>query len=102
MTSMAEEMARDRRRGILEHLALAEGHSLAAGVLTVLLDQSRKNIYRDMIEADITLLAQHGMVTVEDLPSAAGPQKWITATGLGLDVARGRRHPSVSDKLPGY
>ena len=102
LATMEQELARDRRRGILEHLAVADGKCLPAGVLTELLSHGRHNIFRDVIESDCVLMAQHGLVTVEQMPSMAGPQKWVTSTGLGLDVAKGRSHPLVAEKLPGY
>ncbi|MFG1466735.1 hypothetical protein V5F77_28405 [Xanthobacter sp. DSM 24535] len=100
--SFAENIARDRRRAILEHLAVTEGLGLGAGVLTTLIAEGRHGIYRDVIEADLAYLAQHNLLTVEELPSALGPQKWATLTGLGLDVAGGRTHPHVAPKLPSY
>lgn len=100
MTSMTEHLARDRRRGILEHLAQADGYALPAGVLTELLREGRHNIYADLVQADLVLMAQHGLVVNEELPSVAGPQTWVTATAHGLDVARGRAHPTVAAKAP--
>ena len=100
--SLAENLARDRRRAILEHLALAEGFGLGAGVIAAVVADGRLGVYRDMIEADLRYLAQLNLVTVEDLPSAIGPQTWATLTGLGLDVAGGRAHPAIAPKLPGY
>lgn len=100
--SLQETMAKDRRRLILEHLAAADGHGLGASVLATLVGQARHRAYRDVVEADITFLAQHNLVTLEELPSAIGPQRMVTLTGLGLDVAGGRTHPVIADKLPTY
>lgn len=100
--SIADTMGKDRRRLILEHLAAAEGYGLGLGVLVTLVGQARHGAWRDVVEADVTILAQHNLVATEDLPSALGPQRMVTLTGLGLDVARGRAHPAVADKLPSY
>ncbi|MDI4664700.1 hypothetical protein K9U40_10220 [Xanthobacter autotrophicus] len=100
--SLAEDLARDRRRLILEHLAAAEGHGLGAGVLETVVAQARHRAWRDVVQADIALLAQHNLVRTEDLPSAIGLQTWVELTGLGLDVANGREHPAVAPKLPSY
>lgn len=100
--SLMDAMAKDRRRLILEHLAAAEGHSLPAGVLETVVGQARHGAWRDIVKGDLTVLAQHNLVATEDLPSALGPQRVITLTDLGLDVARGRTHPAVADRLPTY
>lgn len=100
--SLETDLALDRRRLILEHLAAADGYGLGESVLTTLLGRARHGAWRDVVEGDITALRQHGLVTVEDLPSAIGPQRYVTLTGLGLDVAKGRVHPAVATKLPSY
>lgn len=100
--SLTETLSKDRRRLILEHLAAAEGHALGAGVIAAVVVEGRQATWRDQVLADVDYLAQLGLVTIAEFPSALGPQKEATLTGLGLDVARGRPHPAVADKLPGY
>lgn len=102
MTTMTETLARDRRRLILEHLAAADGHALGEGVVAALVVEGRQATWRDQVLADVNYLVQLGLITVAEYPSALGPQREATLTGLGLDVARGRPHPAVADKLPGY
>jgi hypothetical protein len=100
--SIAEDLAKERRRLILEHLAAAEGNALPAGVLASVVAQAVHRAWRDVVDADITLMAQHVLVATEELPSPVGPQRWVTLTGLGLDVAKGRAHPLIAIKLPSY
>ncbi|MQT14401.1 hypothetical protein [Segnochrobactrum spirostomi] len=100
--TFTETLARDRRRLILEHLAAAPEHALGMDVLAVMVGESRQAAYRDLVYADIERLADHGLVRIEELPSAIGPQREVRATALGLDVAGGRAHPFVASKLPGY
>ena len=100
--SLTETLAKDRRRLILEHLAAADGHALGAGVIATLVVDGRQATWRDQVLADVDYLTQLELVTQAEFPSALGPQKEVTLTGFGLDVARGRPHPAVAAKLPGY
>lgn len=100
--SIADELAKGRRRLILEHLAVAEGYGMGAGVLEAVVGEACHRAWRDVVQADIVMLKQHGLIAVEALPSEVGPQEWVSLTGLGLDVARGREHPLVATKLPSY
>lgn len=100
--SLDDTLAKDRRRLILECLAAADGLSLAAGVLETMVTDARKRAWRDVVQADIVLLAQHRLVSVEELPSAAGPQREVTLTGRGRDVAYGRAHPLIAARQPAY
>lgn len=100
--SLTEDLARDRRRLVLENLAAAPRYALGEAVLAPLVAGARSAVYRDQVAADIVYLTEMGLVTVTDLPSAAGPQREVTLTGLGLDVAGGRDHPAVAARLPRY
>lgn len=102
MTSLTETMAKDRRRAILEHLAMADAQALGVGVIAALMVDQRHGVYRDLVTADVDYLRQHGLVTIADYPSAAGPQMEARLTGLGADVAAGRPHPAVAAKLADY
>lgn len=98
--SLSELMAKDRRLAILRFLAEADGYALNASVLTTAVAGLKHRAYRDTIEADLTLLDQHELVTLERLAMPSGQLLCATLTKLGLDVATGRPHPVVARPAP--
>ena len=100
MSDLAELMAKDRRLAILRFLSEADGYSLNASVLATALNGVAHRAYRDTVEADLTLLEQHELVSVERMRLGAGHLLVATLTALGLDVAGGRPHPMVARPRP--
>jgi len=100
MSNLVDVMAKDRRLAILRFLSEAAGYSLNASVLTTAVSTVAHRVFRDTIEADLMLLEQHQLVTIERFNMPSGDVIVATLTGLGLDVTLGRPHPVVARPSP--
>ncbi|NIX75399.1 ArsR family transcriptional regulator [Microvirga terricola] len=98
--SLVDVLAKDRRLALLRFLSEADGYSLNASVLTTALSAVAHRVYRDTIEADLVLLEQHQLVTLERMPLPSGELICATLTALGMDVTNGRPHPVVARPTP--
>ena len=98
--SLNDVLAKDRRLALLRFLSEADGYALNASVLTTALSSVAHRVYRDTVEADLTLLEQHQLVTLEPLSLPSGRLLVATLTALGHDVAQGRPHPMVARPAP--
>lgn len=100
MTTLAEAMAKDRRLAILRFLSEASGYSLNASVIRTAVSAVAHHVFKDTIEADLMLLEQHQLVTLERTKMSSGDIIIATLTGDGLDVTLGRPHPVVARPSP--
>lgn len=98
--SLAESFAKDRRLVILRLLSEQDNYSLSAPLITSAATQLRHCVYPDIVEADIVLLDQHGLVKREELEVGGKKLTIATLTKLGRDVAGGRPHPMVARPSP--
>jgi len=98
--SLTDVMAKDRRLALLRFLSEADGYSLNASVLTTALASVAHCVYRDTVEADLMLLDQHQLVTLERIKLSSGDLICATLTALGMDVVKGRPHPVVARPTP--
>ena len=98
--SLGEVLAKDRRLAILRFLAEADGYSLNASVLATAVSAIAHRVYRDTIEADLILLDQHQLVTLEEIKLHSGNLICATLTLHGLEVSQGRPHPAVARPSP--
>ena len=101
--TLAERLAQDRRRLLLELLQQVEGHGLNEDMLVRELTRLRLGVVtRDDMRGLISWLERQGLVEIEKLQDERRPggELWLAqATRQGRDVARGARHPGVADPL---
>ena len=95
MRTLAETFARDRRLVILRLLSEQDQKSLSATMLTKAVRELRHSVYDDTIIADLVMLEQHALVTIERVTLGGKALTFGTLTKLGGDVAGGRAHPLV-------
>lgn len=93
--TLAETFAKDRRLVILRLLSEQDQKSLSSTMLTKAVAALRHSVYDDTIAADLALLGQHGLVTLETETLNGKRLNFATLTQLGGEVARGRPHPMV-------
>jgi hypothetical protein len=92
---LSELMAMDRRLLILRFLSEADGYALNTSLIAAAVREMGHNQGRDIIDADVVLLEQHGLLAVERIDVPSGVVMVAELTRLGLDVSRGRPHPLV-------
>lgn len=83
---LAATLAEDRRGIILRVLADQGDYALNEGVLQDALDRYGHRVGRDMVRDDMMWLADHGLVTIEEVAKL----KIASLTQRGSDVATGR------------
>lgn len=93
--SFSEYMALDRRLALLRFLDEAPERKLNVAVIQTALDGVAHPVSRDVIEADMVLLEEHGFLRIERLPMLTGNLLIGHLTEAGCDVANGRRRSPV-------
>jgi hypothetical protein len=97
--SFVETLAENRRLIILRALDEA-GFSANETVLKQVTESLGHQPTRDLIRADLTYLAEHGLVKLEKLDVQSG-QLWVVRlTTPGQEVAQGRVYPGVARREP--
>jgi hypothetical protein len=98
--SFAETLAEDRRLIMLRALDEA-GFSANETVLGRVTEEFGHHPTRDLIRADMSFLAQHGLIRLEKIAAQSG-ELWIAHLKTpGQEVAQGRVHPGVARREPG-
>jgi hypothetical protein len=98
--SMAEIMAENRRLIMLRALD-ESGYAANETVLKSVVETFGHHPSRDMIRADFTFLAEHGLIRLEKLAVQSG-DLWVAhLLTPGQEVAKGRVHPGVARREPG-
>lgn len=100
MSTLAEVFDKDRRLVLLRLLNEADNYELSAPLLTKAAAQLCHRVYPDVIDADLVLLEQHGLVRRSELTVPGSTMTIATLTKLGRDVADGRPHPMVARPSP--
>ena len=96
MTTLAEDLARDRRIIILRALVEPNGMMLNETIIKAMLNRFGHNTGRDVVRSDLSWLEEQRLVRLEKLETEHG-QFWIAhLTSDGEEVAQGRKHPGVA------
>lgn len=101
MNTMRDVLDKDRRLAILRFLSEADGYCLNESVILSALKRIAHQAWRDGVQADLVLLDQHGLVTLEEIGLPGKTLKVATLTSLGHEVVQGRAHPVVARPSPG-
>lgn len=97
--SYSELIRRDRRRDILKFLEDCPEYTSNGEVILSVLNGLGVGTTRDQLMGELAWLAEQGLVALD----AVSGFPVVTATGRGLEVARGiARHPEVSRPRPRF
>jgi hypothetical protein len=97
---MLDILAGNRRLIILRALD-ESGYAANEHVLKPIVNGFGHNATRDMVRADLTYLAEHGLVRLEKVPGAEG-EIWVAhLLPAGQEVAQGRVYPGIARREPG-
>ena len=96
MTTLAEDLARDRRIIILRALVEPNGMMLNETIIKAMVNRFGHNVGRDVVRGDLCWLEEQRLVRVEKLDTERG-EFWVAhLTNDGEEVAQGRKHPGVA------
>jgi hypothetical protein len=96
MSTLADQMAEDRRLILLRALAEASGMQLNETILKLAVNTFGHAAGRDMVRADLAWLEDQRLARIEKLDTASGAFWVAFLTTDGEEVAQGRRHPGVA------
>jgi hypothetical protein len=95
--SFRERLDKERRLVILQLLAAMDGRQASSRALKIGVDAVIYQVGRDIIEADLELLQQHSLVTIEPIKLPDNTDLIMAKlTEFGKEVSEGRSHPAVA------
>ncbi len=100
--SITTLLAEHRRRLVLDALLEADVHRLNERIIGGYVAARLQEGTRDQLRADLLWLERAGLVRVERLPAAPHGELWLPVLlEAGAVVARGQRHPGITDRTLG-
>ena len=102
MAKLSDILAKDRRLVILRFLSEDDDYKLNASVLNSAVSSLGHKAGHDIMEADLKLLEEHDLVSLEYVHVPGGSVTIAKLTKLGLEVSKGRSHPVVARPSPEF
>ncbi len=100
MMNLTKVVTEQRRLAILRTLAEVSYNLNEDVLIQALGELSVATVTKDMVRADMTFLAQGGLIRVETLPKERG-ELWIAhLLTHGKEVAEGRHFPGIAQRQP--
>ena len=100
MMNLTKVVSEQRRLAILRTLSELSFHLNEDVILQALNEMSLAGVSKDLVRADMTFLAEHGLIRIEEMRKANG-ELWIAHLLVaGKEVANGRTHVGVAQRQP--